>query len=200
MWAQWTESSFIVQNLESSRSFTQCHANKAPMIASDMHSSRTGRQLLRCCHRMAALSASVPIGPVPSVTMMMAVGWSVGTLRLGLLGMEPSISRACSFCLVQPLPSLSRRPVFLLGWVSTHFEALRGYPSLRTARAKCSCSILRPAACVQPALEGTRFTRDLLPPLVSRLRVEGGAPYLWESGLPTYASDEHDTRLTYPNG
>jgi len=50
------------------------------------------------------------------------------------------------------------------------------------------------------ALEGTRFTRDLLPPLVSRLRVEGGAPYLWESGLPTYASDEHDTRLTYPNG
>ena len=49
-------------------------------------------------------------------------------------------------------------------------------------------------------LEGTRFTRDLLPPLVSRLRVEGGAPYLWESGLPTYASDEHDTRLTYPNG
>ena len=38
----------------------------------------------------------------------------------------------------------------LLGWVSPHFEALRGYPSLRTARAKCSCSILRPAACVQP--------------------------------------------------
>ena len=48
------------------------------------------------------------------------------------------------------------------------------------------------------ALEGTRFTRDLLPPLVSRLRVEGGAPYLWESGIPTYARDDHDTRFTYP--
>lgn len=47
-------------------------------------------------------------------------------------------------------------------------------------------------------LDGTRFARDLLPPSVSRLRVEGGAPYLWETGLPPFVRDEHDTRLTYP--
>jgi hypothetical protein len=43
-----------------------------------------------------------------------------------------------------------------------------------------------------------RQSRDLLPPAVARRRVEGGAPYLWESGSPSYSRDESDTLLTYP--
>lgn len=47
-------------------------------------------------------------------------------------------------------------------------------------------------------LDGTRHARDLLPPSAARRRVEGGAPYLWESGLPGYARDHLDSPLTYP--
>ena len=47
-------------------------------------------------------------------------------------------------------------------------------------------------------LEGTRYGRELLPASVARKRVEGGAPYLWETGMPGYAPDRHDTSLTHP--
>ena len=47
-------------------------------------------------------------------------------------------------------------------------------------------------------LDGTRYARDLLPPSVARRRVEGGAPYLWESGMPGYNPDQLDSALTYP--
>jgi hypothetical protein len=33
-----------------------------------------------------------------------------------------------------------------------------------------------------------------------RAHVEGGAPYLWDSGRPTYAADSDDTASTYPLG
>ena len=48
-------------------------------------------------------------------------------------------------------------------------------------------------------LEGTRYGRELLPASVARKRVEGGAPYLWETGMPSYAPDRHDTSLTHPH-
>ena len=48
--------------------------------------------------------------------------------------------------------------------------------------------------------DGTRLARDLLPGPVARLRVEGGAPYLWELGQPIYGADEGDTPSTYPLG
>ena len=54
-------------------------------------------------------------------------------------------------------------------------------------------------ACGTP-FEGTRLVRDLLPGPIARLRVEGGAPYLWESGQPTYSADSDDTASTYPLG
>ena len=120
------------------------------LIASALPSLRMDRQPLRHCPQMVALFASAQTGPEQSATMMRAVGWPVGTYRPGLLGLEPSLSRACSFCLVQPLPLLSLRPVSPLGWVSIHCEALRGCLFSRTARAKCSCSIPRQAVCVQP--------------------------------------------------
>ena len=47
-------------------------------------------------------------------------------------------------------------------------------------------------------LEGTRYARDLLPVSLARQRIEGGAPYLWETGLPAYAPDEYDSALTHP--
>ena len=47
-------------------------------------------------------------------------------------------------------------------------------------------------------LEGTRYGRELLPASIARRRVEGGAPYLWETGMPGYAPDRHDTSLTHP--
>ena len=46
--------------------------------------------------------------------------------------------------------------------------------------------------------DDTRFARDLLPPSIAHRRVEGGAPYLWEKGLPSYQPSEGDTELTYP--
>ena len=48
------------------------------------------------------------------------------------------------------------------------------------------------------AYDSMRLTRDLLPGAIARRRVEGGALYLWESGLPGYRADDHDSPLTYP--
>ena len=43
-----------------------------------------------------------------------------------------------------------------------------------------------------------RYSRKLLPPLESRLCVEGGAPYLHSYGLPRYSRDGADTADTFP--
>jgi hypothetical protein len=48
-------------------------------------------------------------------------------------------------------------------------------------------------------LAGRRLDdRDLLPQLLARRRVDGGAPYLQARGKPQYPADERDTVLTYP--
>jgi hypothetical protein len=40
--------------------------------------------------------------------------------------------------------------------------------------------------------------RDPLPQCFARRRVDGGAPYMHESGAPQYPPDERDTAVTYP--
>jgi hypothetical protein len=47
---------------------------------------------------------------------------------------------------------------------------------------------------------GFHAARDMLPPDLARLRVEGGAPYLHEQGSPPYVVDKWDTSLTHPQG
>ena len=45
---------------------------------------------------------------------------------------------------------------------------------------------------------GSPLLRHMLDPYIARLRVEGGAPYLHERGVPQYAPDVYDTLETYP--
>ena len=42
------------------------------------------------------------------------------------------------------------------------------------------------------------YLRDMLPPEIGRLRVDGGAPYMHSGGLPQYAPDAYDTPRTHP--
>lgn len=48
--------------------------------------------------------------------------------------------------------------------------------------------------------DDTRLARELLPIELARVRVEGGAPYMYEArqGAPRYARDVWDTEHTYP--
>ena len=45
---------------------------------------------------------------------------------------------------------------------------------------------------------GHKLSQLIQPPGISRLRVEGGAPYLCHKGQPQYESDESDSSETYP--
>ena len=45
---------------------------------------------------------------------------------------------------------------------------------------------------------GSFYSRSLLPPEISRLRVEGGAPYLHSYGVPQYESDRFDSVHSHP--
>ena len=46
--------------------------------------------------------------------------------------------------------------------------------------------------------DGSCYSRRLLPPLVARRWVEGGAPYLHSYGFPGYEKDSQDDDDTYP--
>ena len=67
--------------------------------------------------------------------------------------------------------------------------------SLRAVQGHMTSSVV--TAVVAPPR--SPLVRDLMDPLVARLRVEGGAPYLNEDGhSPMYPPDEYDSPRTHP--
>jgi len=68
------------------------------------------------------------------------------------------------------------------GWVTRGHRAVRGSDTLD----QCDPFV------------GSFYSRSLLPPEISRLRVEGGAPYLHSYGVPQYESDRFDSVHSHP--
>jgi hypothetical protein len=79
-------------------------------------------------------------------------------------------------------------PLWMESWISRRtFTADQYTPATIGSADACPYDCSRPMDARCP-----------LPLLCGRERVEGGAPYLSESGRPQYEPDEYDTPLTYP--